>query len=296
MSFSTIQGVIPANVAPNGTFVTSYPSGTNEGTFVGGFNHSLNIEQINLQAPVAFTLTFAAGTITVTNLTTSTWPAGSNFWLGVESPGELNLSDSYYQTKPVGVVEAKPVLVTLGSPAAASATAILAAVSTAGPSNLLPATVTLNTPRALNIVSSNAGDTTQTITITGKDIYGKTITASAVLNGTTSVNLPAKAFYSVSGVACSAATTGNISVGTRDVFGLPMFLPNSNLVYKELVNGVAPGNAGAFTAGAQTAGGSTKTTADVRGVYAPYGASDGATGFQFIAFLPDVGFLGMPQA
>lgn len=169
-------------------------------------------------------------------------------------------------------------IISLGAPAAASATSVAAAQAVVGAGNatingaLATAGVaTTDVPRNLQIVSSNAGDTTQTVTATGKDVYGQTMTELIALNGTTPV-LGVKAFKSISQLAVSAALVGNLSVGTGGKLGLP---------YRPVVGGFVRGrlnedtaDAGTYVAPIRTT--STTTTVDVRGTYAPAGALNGA--------------------
>ena len=67
--------------------------------------------------------------------------------------------------------------------------------------------------RRVIITSANAGDTSQTVTVTGTNQSGATITNSVTLNGTTGV-VTALDFKTVTQIAMSAATAGNITAGT----------------------------------------------------------------------------------
>src|SRR3974390_3271180 len=80
--------------------------------------------------------------------------------------------------------------------------------------------------RALRIVSSGAGDTTQTITTRGFDLYNYPMSETLSLNGTTSV-AGKKAFKYILSCTPSANTAGNISVGTSDIYGMPLFVPQA---------------------------------------------------------------------
>jgi len=63
----------------------------------------------------------------------------------------------------------------------------------------------------IEILSSNAGDTTQTVTIHGRNAAGEVISDALSLNGTTLV-LSALTFERVSKVVVSAAHAGNITI------------------------------------------------------------------------------------
>lgn len=66
---------------------------------------------------------------------------------------------------------------------------------------------------ALEVVSSAAGDTTQTVTVTGRKADGTISTAGPVtLNGTTAVSLGATVFERILKVVLSASTAGTVTV------------------------------------------------------------------------------------
>jgi hypothetical protein len=164
-------------------------------------------------------------------------------------------------------------------PATASNTAIVnaQAVAAAGAVTLAAtAPITLDrTGRCLRFASSNAGDTTQTVTVTGTDMYGAAMTETRTLNGTTAVN-GTKAFYTVTGVTASAALTGNLSVGTRDAYGLPVRVTDAAYILSAKWDATLADNAGTFTA-ADTTSPATATTTDVRGLFAQAGNAANGT-------------------
>lgn len=75
---------------------------------------------------------------------------------------------------------------------------------------------TFDVARRVVAVSANAGDTTQTITITGTDRYGNPQSEVITLNGTTPVYTN-RDFLTVTGETISAATAGAITSGTNGV-------------------------------------------------------------------------------
>ena len=163
-------------------------------------------------------------------------------------------------------------------PVALSATAVAAAQAVAGAGNLTinggqatAGVATFATARAVSIVSSNAGDTTQTATVTGTDFYGLPQTETITFNGTTTVN-GKKAFRTVTAVRISAALAGNASVGTTDIIGLP-YRTNTRNYALTAWNGAFV-TTGTFVAADATSP-ATATTGDVRGTYALPDAADG---------------------
>lgn len=175
-------------------------------------------------------------------------------------------------------------------PVALSATAVAAAQAVAAAGNLTingasatSGVATLDVPRTISAVSANAGDTTQTATIYGTDFYGLSQTETLTLNGTTTVN-GKKAFKTVTRVAMSAATTGNVSVGSTDIFGIP-YRANSRNYVLTAWNG-AQVTTGTFTA-ADTTSPATATTGDVRGTYLVPDASNGTKRLTIWEFIAD---------
>lgn len=131
----------------------------------------------------------------------------------------------------------------------------------------------LDVPRTLSIVSAGVGDTTQTATFSGYDYYGQPMTARVTLNGTNTVQTT-KAFKSVTSIAISAATAGNISAGYGDKFGLPVRVDDAGYIMPKWANALAQ-DAGTFVA-AVTTDPATNLTGDVRGTYQPSSAADGS--------------------
>jgi hypothetical protein len=138
--------------------------------------------------------------------------------------------------------------------------------------------VTTDVERTLQYVSSNAGDTTQTITVYGFDQYNTPMTEAVALNGTTVVH-GNKAFSYVWQVTSSAALAGNLSVGTDTKLGLPVAVDAGG--FENAVTSTGSGNqttdAGTFVFAFR--GTSTATTGDVQGTYAPAAALNGTNAF-----------------
>lgn len=143
---------------------------------------------------------------------------------------------------------------------------------------LVAGVATFDVPRGIQIASSNAGDTTQTVTITGLDYYGAPMTQALTLNGQTSVN-STKAFASVNNIAVSATMAGNLTVGATNVLGLSYKLLTGSLpVGSKNVAGVISADAGTVVQPDAT-NPATSTTGDVRGTYTPAATPNGTTIF-----------------
>lgn len=189
---------------------------------------------------------------------TASWPAGGN-------PGQIGR----------GVGPAGRIYIFDIVPATLSATAVCAAqaVAAAGNATINGASATngvatFDYARAVTIVSSNAGDTSQTVTFTGTDYYGQTQTQTLTLNGTTTVT-STKTFKTITQVAVSAALAGNLSAGNANVFGLPFAVTNAAYLIRTGWDSAVADNAGTFVAADATT--PSATTGDVRGTFAPTG-------------------------
>lgn len=203
---------------------------------------------------------------------------------------------------PIAGVDGQAVtLISLGAPAAAATNNIAAAQTITGASNALingtlasGGVATLDVERSLQMVSSNAGDTTQVVTARGFDKYGAALTEVRTLNGTTIVNF-VKTFKRVTQIAFSATTAGTITVGTNTVLGLPYCPVSGGFVGGILNENTA--DAGTYVAPTRVT--STSTTASVRGTYTPAGALNGANVYKLrYAFLngpTDVEAFGLAQ-
>lgn len=188
-------------------------------------------------------------------------------------------------------------------PATLSATAVAAAQAVAGAGNLTingasasGGVATLDVPRAVSVVSSNAGDTTQTATVFGTDAYGIAMSEAIAFNGTTTV-AGQKAFKTVTRVAISAAMAGNASVGSTDIFGLPYRVDSRNYVITAWNSAIV--TTGTFAA-ADTTSPATTTTNDVRGTFLPADAANGSKRLTVWTFIVDddtqTGLYGVTQA
>lgn len=310
-SASNIPFILAADLATAGTVNVSYPTGKNRGNFVLGVDHKLSWGGGNVAVwPKDFEVTLNTANVTLTWRNATTIPAGSRVVLTLDEPGmgprwrdpnTGDLTGAIANGQGLAIIQ-------LGSPAAASATAILNASvpgnrassgdysMTANVGSLVSGGVaTLNSDcpggRSLQVVSSAVGDTTQTITIVGTDCYGQDMREARTMNGTTIVNF-VKAFARITRINTSAVLAGNLSVGTNTVLGISVFLGFSALVLRELVDGATAG-AGTFVAGATVT--PTATSADVRGTYVPALAPDGSRTWHLIAALADPGYMGGPQ-
>lgn len=308
---TVVNLVLASAVATGGTFVVGYPAGKFRGNFLGGPKNSFVALGNVYVEPTNFTCSYGAQSagVTVTYNGATTLPAGTAISFNLDEPGALtqgpDAGGSYavgIDGLPVtGVLQPRLRAIQLGTPVVSAATAVCLAQAIAGAANAVlngafavSGVVTMDVPRNLQTVSSNAGDTTQTITVTGKDYRGVAMSEVIALNGTTIV-AGKKAFKTITQIAVSAVMTGNLTVGSNTALGLPIFLPDAAWILKELLNGAAA-TAGTTVAGLSPNTKSTTTTADVRGTYVPNSVADGTKAYTLLVALLDFDHLGNPQA
>lgn len=298
MSFSTISTTLSAAVASAGTIVVGYPTGKTAASFYKGAGHKMQAMGGGFTAPDDFTVSFGASTITVTYNGSTTIPVGEEVIFQFEESGEgsgkaepADLDASASGATITRATRGALTVLNLGAPATADADGICASqagtASTAMTINGALASggvATFDVPR--NVVA--AWTNTATLTVTGTDEYGNALVETS---GSGTSMAGKKAFKTITSVVPSANITG-ATVGSGDVLGLPIYLPGTGYVLKELQDGAAA-TAGTTVAGVDSA--ATATTGDVRGSYDPNAACDGSKNFKLVCVLPDPSYLGATQ-
>lgn len=305
MSLKSVTSSLTADVATAGTFTIGYPAGlpgfATRGPWALGVAPKISFIDggLNLSAPNDFTCSYGATVVTVTYNGATTLKAGWRFVFQFDAPG-IDF-DKFFRLPPLDrVLPMVGVRLSLGAPVVSAVANIAAAQAVAGAGNLtLTAGVLASTvpdvPRNVQMVSTSASDTSALkATVTGLDEYGAAMTELLSFNGT-GVVAGLKAFAKITKVAISAAAVGNISMGTNTALGLPVYLPNSVLIFKELQDG-ALATSGTTVAGLSPNTKSTNATADVRGTYIPNATADGSKEFELVCILSDALHKGNPQA
>lgn len=125
---------------------------------------------------------------------------------------------------------------------------------------------TLDVPRAIRYVSGS-DDSGITFTATGYDFYGQpqTETTTGSNAGTATGK---KAWQSITGITHSGSVAGTLTVGTTDVFGLPVYIADAAYIIQVKWNNTLAADAGTLVVGDATSP-ATATTGDVRGTYTP---------------------------
>lgn len=120
--------------------------------------------------------------------------------------------------------------------------------------------------RGVIVDSTAAGDTTQTLTITGTDQYDNTMVEDIALNGVTAVS-GLKAFKEVTAISLDIDMAGNLDIGTTNVIGLNYRVDALNDIDFTTQGGDAKvaGDGAATLVVADTTSPATAVTGDVRG-------------------------------
>lgn len=301
MAFKTLQGTLASAVADAGTFSGSYPAGTLRGDYVNGQDHILIVNQSLFRAPEDFTVSLGDTTWTITQNTGATLPAGATYRVQLDMPGATGELVDASGVAADNTVNCPVVLIDLGNPLTADADGV-STVQLKGAAGDLTITgaaasggvATFDVARNVTLTGATTDHSAVVVTVTGTDVYGAAVVETfAGPNNSTVAGK--KAFKTVTQVAVGAAiaTTG-ISVGFGDVLGLPVKLPITSMVLKEIEDSAAA-SAGTLVAGLSALTKSTATTADVRGTYDPSSACNGTKSFQLIAAIPDATDKGQVQ-
>lgn len=299
-TYDVVELTLASAVANAGTFTVGYPTSRDSGDYEGGHDHKvISHEYGDLLATAGdVSFSFDASVVTITNSTGQSLAQGTKLWVQLDRLGknDMNalLADDTKMT-PAGVM-----VINLGAPDTADVDGVCT-TELLGAAGDIPidgaaasgGVATLDVPRNITLTTATTNHSALTITVTGTDAYGNTM-SEAITGPNNNTVAGKKAFKTVTQVASDGAiATNGISVGFGDVLGLPVFLPDTGLVLAELEDGAAAA-AGTVVAGVTTA--ATTTTGDVRGTYDPNSAADGAKAFQLIAAIPDPSFKGVTQA
>ena len=149
------------------------------------------------------------------------------------------------------------------------------------------------------------GAAPRAVTISGYDYYGQAMTETITSSSSVSTGVNGKkAFYQISSATIAGAPGTAITIGTTDIFGLPVRCFDAGYVVKVGWNNTLLQNAGTFVAADMT-NPATSTTGDVRGTFSPTSASDGIKRLVMTIALPGIavgpnatrtGALGVTQA
>ena len=237
----------------------------------------------------------ATGSITITSSGDAYLGDPAPMDLGVGPLGRVYVWDCVPQTLQTANIAASQ---TASAAGAVTLTAGTSAKSVVRPDGV--SVIQLNTPRALQI---NTSTTARTITINGYDYYGQPMTEAITVATAGTAKSGKKAFYQIASATINGTATA-VTIGTTDIFGLPVRCFDAGYVVKVGWNNTLAQDAGTFTVADMT-NPATSTTGDVRGTYLPSTASDGIKRLVMTIALPGIavgpnatrtGALGVTQA
>lgn len=297
-SLVTVGAKLASDLVAGGTLVVSYPAGYSGGHFQP-LGHRLSVVNGgNYEAPRDFSVVFGAAAATITWATgMPTIPAGSDVFVQFDEKGTRAYRDQYGINKKAGgrVANTQVRELNFGTPVAAAAASV-AAITLLAAAGFLPLVgggpVVLDVPRNITLTVATTNQSGITFTITGLDEYGNLMVETLAGPNANTVQ-GNKAFKQINSVYANAAIeTNGVSVGVGNKLGLPIFVPNSVFVLKEIQDG-AVAVAGTFVAGVVVK--QTGTTGDVRGTYVPNAAPDGAKAYSLLVALEDAQYTGPVQ-
>jgi hypothetical protein len=238
MSFDTVSTTLSSAVADNGTFTVSYPANRGAGDYTGAHAHSMRAMMTNFYAPVDFTASFGASSVTITYKGSTTIPVGETVYLQFDRLGDDDRAP-YSEPIPANMVRAPLYRIDLGTPDTADSDGICASQSVTiatTPLAVLDGAYLSGEEAVLdvarNVVAAWTG--TAIVTITGTDIEGDAVVEVSA-SGTSHTG--AKAFKTVTSVSFSANVT-SATVGTGTKLGLPRYVYDANQVLAEYADGV----------------------------------------------------------
>lgn len=126
-------------------------------------------------------------------------------------------------------------------------------------------------------ITSGGVDTGITFTVKGWDIYGYPMT-EVITGASGGIASGKKAFKFVASITQSGAVASTMSVGTGDVYGIPLRVDTLGYATFFYNGSLVTANTGWLTS--DTTSPATGTTGDVRGTYAVQSASDGTKRLQ----------------
>jgi hypothetical protein len=236
----------------------------------------------------------ATGSITITSSGDAYLGDPAPMDLGVGPLGRTYIWDCVPQTLQTANIAASQTASGSGSVTLTAGTSIKTVVRADGTTVLQ-----LNTPRALQI---NTSTTARTITISGYDYYGQSMTEAITVATAGTAKSGKKAFYQIVSATINGSATA-VTIGTTDILGLPVRCYDAGYVVKVGWNNTLAQDAGTFVGADMTT--ASSTTGDVRGTYTPSTASDGVKRLVMTIALPGiavgpnatrVGALGVTQA
>lgn len=228
------------------------------------YNDSLLLGPVIAGGPKSFASAgVAAGPVIAAN----DYGGSSPMTSGIGPLARMFVYDQVPLTKQTANIAALQTTAGAANLALAAGTGVTAVVNPQGVT-----TYQFDIPRCVSLTSA-ANISAVNFTIKGFDPYGQPLTQTLAGPNANTVNT-LKAFFSVVSVAANGAVGTNTSVGSSDIFGMPLAVVDTGYVDRVGWNSTLANDTGTFVA-ADTTSPATAATGDVRGTYAPTSASNG---------------------
>jgi hypothetical protein len=243
----TIGMFVDGTSVTDGTYITAFGTGSG-----GVGTYTLN-QAINIANSTALTLH---------DMEPFDNPAPMS--LGVGPLGRIYVWDVVPQAAVTNNIAASQTAAAAGAVTLTAGTSVRSVVRTDGTTALQ-----LDLPRAVKV---NCSTTARAFTVTGFDIYGQPMSEVITVSVAGTAVTGLKAFFQVTGATIAGSATA-VVIGTSDVLGIPVRVPNVAYVASVKSNNTLAQDAGTFVAADMAT--ATTATGDVRGTYAPATASNG---------------------
>lgn len=107
MGYKVVQTALGASVAHSGSFTIAYPAGTAQADFTGGNALAAGYVSVNnnneyRESDSKISITYGASSITITNTSNETWPAGASVVIGLAFASQV---DTFVQVGPVANID-----------------------------------------------------------------------------------------------------------------------------------------------------------------------------------------------
>lgn len=288
---AVVRTVLAAAIASGGALPAfGYPAGFNKGSFALSRRHTMSFGPgIRMRAPQDFSVAFGDTTVTITLASGVTLPAGADLRIELDAFGaeDGDVILRQYGKLLTSAANVQTLLVNLGNPITLATAGICALQTTAGAVPLL-----MNGANVVNGIWT--ADVRRNVTLTSAaNLSAINFTIVGTWNGVPITRVIAgpnantvattATFDTVISVTPSATVGSNVSVGFGDVLGLPVRLPATGLVLKEMLDGVNA-TAGTLVAGVNV---SANNAGDPLGTYLPNSASNGSRTWHLVIATSD---------
>lgn len=292
MPYVKLNTVLKQDLSPNDKLELKYPEGVNQGSFFGAIDHTLGIESRFFRSPKDFIVIPTHDNIVIHWAANVRVPAGALMYFQFQEQGGDYYTDNRTGITIKGMVPAPAFQINLGSVNDKDANYYVQSGPVESGGRLLLTNNKPDTPRNVTI-HSDSDESGVVFTVEGEDVYLRPMIENIKGPSTGLIN-GKKAFAKITRITASSECSGNVSIGTGNRLGLPVFVPGQGYVLQEMVNGM-PITGGMIVSGELNV--PTATTGDRRGTYSPPPSVplNGRDTIQLFLILPNPGNIGTPD-